>query len=29
MDKICEALDLRAGDIFEYIKEDKEKNTQK
>ncbi|MGP4733499.1 MULTISPECIES: hypothetical protein [unclassified Psychrobacter] len=29
MDKICEALDLRAGDIFEYVEEIKAKNNEK
>ena len=29
MDKICEALDIGVGDIFEYIKESKAENTEK
>ena len=29
IDKLCEYLEVEAGDIFEYVEEDKEKNTQK
>jgi len=29
IDKLCEYLDVEVGDIFEYIKDDKEENTQK
>lgn len=29
IDKLCEYLEVEVGYIFEYVKEDKEKNTQK
>ena len=29
IDKLCEYLEVEVGDIFEYVKEDKEKNTKK
>ena len=29
IDKLCEYLDVEVGDIFEYIRDDKEENTQK
>ena len=29
IDKLCEYLEVEVGDIFEYVEEDKEKNTQK
>ena len=29
IDKLCEYLEVGVGDIFEYVKEDKEKNTKK
>ena len=29
IDKLCEYLEVEVGDIFEYIKDDKEENTQK
>ena len=29
IDKLCEYLEVEVGDIFEYVKEDKEKNRKK
>lgn len=29
IDKLCEYLEVEVGDIFEYVKEDKERNTEK
>ena len=29
IDKLCEYLEVEVGDIFEYVREDKEKNTKK
>ena len=29
IDKLCEYLEVEVGDIFEYVKEDKERNTKK
>ena len=29
IDKLCEYLEVGVGDIFEYVKDDKEKNTKK
>ncbi|MBH0007067.1 helix-turn-helix domain-containing protein [Psychrobacter sp. SWN149] len=29
IDKLCDYLEVEVGDIFEYVKEDKEKNTKK
>lgn len=29
IDKLCEYLEVEVGDIFEYVKEGKEKNTKK
>ncbi|HCN17544.1 MULTISPECIES: helix-turn-helix domain-containing protein [Psychrobacter] len=29
IDKLCEYLEVEVGDIFEYVEEDKEKNTKK
>ena len=29
IDKLCEYLEVEVGDLFEYVKEDNEKNTQK
>ena len=29
IDKLCAYLEVGVGDIFEYVEEDKEKNTQK
>ncbi len=29
IDKLCEYLEVEVGDIFEYVKKDKEKNTKK
>ncbi|MFK3990439.1 MULTISPECIES: helix-turn-helix domain-containing protein [unclassified Psychrobacter] len=29
IDKLCEYLEVEVGDIFEYVREDEEKNTKK
>lgn len=29
IDKLCEYLEVEVGDIFEYVKEDKERSTEK
>ena len=29
IDKLCEYLEVEVGEIFEYVKEDKDKNTKK
>ncbi len=29
IDKLCEYLEVEVGDIFQYVKEDKEKSTEK
>ena len=29
IDKLCEYLEVEVGDIFEYVREDKERNTKK